>query len=195
MALCRRYVSGDRPAEALANLRALAEDSRHAVRDAVVFALCELAKADSMVSDLESWTDGYLPAAVAIEALTARRSLDQLRHPDGIVNVLDKAFSLVENAARSEQRSQGYRTLLETLSVAPAKVTDRFPTALAWLEGRAATSSPDLRGAIVRLMEHGTGHRRESMEQALAKSAPPRRDPRTYVGPTRQRGAKRRRPR
>lgn len=195
MALCSRYVAGDRPAEALAGLRALAEDSRHAVRDAVVFALCELAAGDAMVSDLEAWTDGYLPAAVAIEALTTRRTLDQLRRPDGLVTILDQAFSLIENAARSEKRSQGYRTLLETLSVAPAKVTDRFPVALAWLEGRAATSSPELRAAIVRLMQLGTGHRRESLERALTKSAPPRRDPRTYVGPTRQRGAKRNRPR
>jgi hypothetical protein len=193
MALARRYASGDRPEEALDSLRTLAEDPRHVVRDGVSVALCEAAAArgDSVAADLGSWMDGYLPAAVAIEALTSRRALDRLRRADLLVEILDRAFSLVEGAARADQRSQGYRTLLETLPLASARAINRFPAAIDWLEIRATTGSPDLRRAIEKLSEHGIG-RSESVEQALAKSAKPRRDPRTYVGPTRQRGSKRR---
>jgi hypothetical protein len=106
------------------------------------------------------------------------------------VAIMDRAFSLIESASRADQRSQGYRTLLETLSVAPFRATDRFAATLGWLEGRAATTVPDLRRSFEKLIRQSAGPR-ESIEQALAKSAKPRRDPRTYVGPTRQRGSKR----
>jgi hypothetical protein len=87
---------------------------------------------------------------------------------------------------------------VKSLSEAPARLLDRFPEAtLTWLESKAVTSDVALREALSDLLSkarsRGHGARSlEKLEQALAASAPPRRDPRTYVGPTRKRGAKRR---
>jgi hypothetical protein len=111
---------------------------------------------------------------------------------------LEEAFDLAERAPRADQRSQGYRLLVKSLADAPARLLDRFPQAtLAWLEGKAVTRDVDLRGALSDLVRqarsrgHGAGVL-SKLEQALAASAPPRRDPKTYVGPTRKRGARRR---
>jgi hypothetical protein len=192
MALGARYASGDRRAETLEALRALAEDPRHVVRAGVGLALGDaaMADADQLAADLTSWMDGYLPAAVAIEALTSRPVLDRLRRADVLVEILDAAFTLIEEAARADQRSQGYRALIDTLSAAPGRAIGRFPSAVDWLERRASTKNPILRGAIQTLLDRGI-RRSDGVELAFAQSAKPRRDPRTYVGPTRQRGRKR----
>jgi hypothetical protein len=196
--LAARFDVGTEPDAALAELRTLAEDPRHLIREGVAHALGEVApmRGDELVRLLGKWTDGYLSAAVALEAISARSWLDALRTPDEAVSRLDESFSLVENAPRADQRSQGYRTLMITLPAACAKILDRFPEAtVRWLEARAATDHVELREALGALASRARGHTVGELErfgQILQENAPPRRDPKTYVGPTRKRGARRR---
>jgi hypothetical protein len=187
-------------ADLMERLLLLAEDARHRVRDGVVRALVEASRArgDDLAALLSAWTGGYLGAAVALEALTTRAWLDRSRTADAILSRLEESFDLVERAPRADQRSQGYRLLVKSLAEAPAKLLDRFPAVtLAWLESKAATRDVALRAGLSDLLRsapsRGHGARSlEKLEQALAASAPVRRDPKTYVGPTRKRGARRR---
>jgi hypothetical protein len=198
--LAARVLAGTDPEVALAELRPLSEDPRHLIRESVERALAEMGhgKSEEIVALLTSWMDGYLSASVALEAATARTWLDALRSPDEILARLDETFALLEDAPRADQRSQGFRTLLKVMPEASARLMDRFPDAMVvWLESKAATDHVELREAlgdlIVRIRAHGhTQGKLESFERQFAESAPPRRDPKTYVGPTRKRGARRR---
>lgn len=186
-------------AKLMDRLRLLAEDSRHRIREGVCRALVEASRArgDDLADRLSTWTDGYLAAAVALEALTTRGWLDRAKSASVVISRLEEAFDLAERASRSDQRSQGYRLLVKSLTEAPARVLDRFPEAtLIWLESKAVTGDVELRAALSDLMSkarsRGHGARTlEKVEQVLAAHAPPRRDPKTYVGPTRKRGARR----
>jgi hypothetical protein len=196
--LAARFELGTKPEEALAELRTLAEDSRHLIREGVASALGEAARVrgEELVLLLAGWTDGYLPAAVALDAVSSRSWLDAVRTPDEAVSRLDECFSLAESAPRADQRSQGYRTLMITLPAACTRILDRFPEAtVRWLEARAATDHVELREALGELASRARGHTVGELErfgQILRENAPPRRDPKTYVGPTRKRGARRR---
>ena len=195
-----RFARGTPARAVLAALRELAEDPRHSVRGGVVTALVEMGHTggEEVADALASWSDGFLSASVALEAVSARTWLDGLRSHEAAIARLDEAFSLAHDASRSDQRSQGYRTLLKTLPEAAARIVDRFPdAAVAWLESRASTEHVELREAmgelVTRVLAHGHGlGKLERFEELFAQSAPPRRDPKTYVGPTRKRGAKRR---
>jgi len=200
LSLGARFLNGAKPAPLLRDMRLLAEDARHLVREAVVVALGEMGRSrgDELVPALASWTDGYLSATVALQALTQRHWLDAMKSPTDMLLRFDEAFSLVEAATRSDQRSQGYRALVKSLAEAPARAMDRFPDeTLAWIATRVATSDVELHATLGTYLEkarargHGPG-RLENVEGQLQAAAPPRRDPKTYVGPTRQRGAKRR---
>jgi len=191
----------ERPDAALiAQLRVLADDPRHRVRESVSRALVEASRArgDELLGLLSAWSDGYLGATVALEAVTARAWLDGTRSAKPVLSRLDEAFALAEQASRADQRSQGYRALVKELAEAPARLLDRFPReTLVWIESKASTPDVTLRAALLDLMRkaHLRGHGASSLEKvelALAESAPPRRDPKTYVGPTRKRGARRR---
>jgi hypothetical protein len=181
-------------------LRALADDPRHRVRESVVRALVEASRAhgDQIAHLLSAWTDGYLGATVALEALTARAWLDRSRSAQTALVRLEEAFRLAEEASRADQRSQGYRALVKALAETPGRLLDRFPReTLVWLESKAGTRDVALRESLSELLRtaRSRGHGASSLEkfeQVLAESAPPRRDPRTYVGPTRKRGARRR---
>jgi hypothetical protein len=196
-ALAARYAE-EPTGEPLVLLRAVAEDTRHLVREGAIAGLLAMAAARpvDLVPLLASWMDGYLASAVALAALGSRAWLDRLPRPDELLARLDQAFELLEGASRSDQRSQGYRTLLRAISDASAHFVARFPNATAErLAARAATAAPDLREALQRTIDEGrrqgqAGARFTEVERGLEASAPPRRDPRTYVGPTRQRGQK-----
>jgi hypothetical protein len=197
--LAVRFTSGVSAEAILGELRPLAEDSRHLVRSGAVAALAEMGRSagDGVVGALAAWTDGYLSASVALEAISTRSWLDALRSPEGALSRLDEAFSLVESAPRADQRSQGYRELLKTLPEASARLMDRFTDATTgWLESKASTEHVELREALEavarRVTSRGPGPGKlERFDKLFAESAPPRRDPKTYVGPTRQRGSRR----
>jgi hypothetical protein len=198
--LAARYVAEAERAATLETLRGLSEDPRHAVRDAVVRALLEMSRAasDDLLERLGLWTDGYLSASVALSALASRSWLDKIRSSRPLLTRFDEAFSLAQEAPRADQRSQGFRTLVKALSETPAAVMARFPAdTIGWLESRAATDNVDLRDSVEKLIKtartrgHAIGEL-EGVEQQLDASAKPRRDPKTYVGPTRRRGGRRR---
>jgi hypothetical protein len=179
---------------ALETLFELADEPRALVREGIVRALADFAHdlGDAALGLLGGFMTAYLPAAIALEAATTRRVLDRLRAPDALVSRLDEGFDLAEAAPRADQRSQGYRLLVHVLAEASARAMARFPVPVgAMLERRAATSSPDLRRSVERAAE--TCRRRDGLDgiaRALEGGAPARRDPRTYVGPTRNRGKK-----
>jgi hypothetical protein len=199
LALAARWQAGVDPRGAMADLQAMAEDVRHLVRESVVLALRQLAheRLEALLDDVAGWMDGYLQASVVLQAIGDRAVLDAARDPAPIVARLDEAFSLAEGAPRSHQRSQGFRTLVHALAEAAVPVLARFPDAgSAWLSSRATTKLPELREAIEAVLAkvRRAGRldaRVEEVARALDGSAPPRRDPTTYVGPTRGRGKKR----
>lgn len=199
LALAARWKANVDRGGAMARLQVLAEDDRRPVRDAVVVALRSMASSaeDAFFENLAAWMDGYLQAATVLDALSDRHVLDGLTNPEPVLDLLDRAFVLAESAPRAHQRTQGYRVLVRVLGEAPAAIMTRFPDKVAaWLADRATTKSKDLRESIERGIERArkAGHgeaRVEEVARALEESAPPRRDPLTYVGPTRGRGRKR----
>src|SRR5579859_3557513 len=196
--LAARFAAGAAASDVvLAELRPLAEDSRHLVREGVVRALVEMGRtaSDALVGDLATWTDGYLSASSALLAIGARSWIDAQRSAEPVIARLDESFALAENAPRADERSQGYRELLKVLPDVAARVMDRFPEKTAeWLESKAGTEHVDLREALENLASaaRARGHapgKLERFERLFDASAPPRRDPKTYVGPTRKRGS------
>ena len=106
--------------------------------------------------------------------------LDRIHGSEADVSaLLDEGFDLAENASRSDQRSQGYRALVEALSDAPATIMNRFgdPTA-AWLERRAGTQVPELREAIERASAKArtSGHGSSRVADIKLRSRPARKN-------------------
>jgi hypothetical protein len=185
-------------ANVLLALQPFAEDPRTHVRGAVLHALREVldAHTDDAVESLKSWTDGYLQACAALDAMAEPLVMQHLKQPDRIVQRLDESFDLLDRAPRSHERSQGYRALMRAIGATPAVVGRRFPVEVGkWLLQRAGTQNPELREAIASTIHkmRGAGVRHgdvEQAERALEASRPAPRDPRSYVGPTRGRGTK-----
>jgi hypothetical protein len=183
---------------ALAPLQRFAEDARRHVRDAAVAALREAVTAHGAlaVSVLVCWTDGYLQADAALRAMTAPEALEALHRPAELLERLGEAFRLAEAAPRAHERSQGWRALVRTWPGAAARVARRFPAETpAWIAQRAVTQVPALREAIARCLDamRAAGVREcdvAAVRAAIARSERAPRDPRSDVGPTRERGAK-----
>lgn len=180
---------------ALQVLQGYVEDGRRHVRGSVHVALAEVLKehGDAAVAAFASWTDGYLQAEAVLRALTLEEAERAVRDAQGLIARLDEAFQLAEKAPRSHERSHGYRALVRALGDVPARIGKRFASqVLAWLEARAATRVPELRDALqqatAKLRKAGArAGDVQAVQQALDAAEPPRRDPRSYVGPTRKR--------
>src|SRR6185312_6938293 len=136
MAFVYRSLPGDkarrsspRAAEALADLQELAEDPRKQVRDGIVEALrLRLAALGTpAVVDLAAWTDGYLQAHVALEAMADRTWLTTISTAEDILARLDEAFVLADRSPRSAERSQGMRTLRQGMPSQIVTFAARFP--------------------------------------------------------------------
>lgn len=176
-------------------LEALAGDTRKVVRDGVVGALIGLAPREDLAARFVSWTDGFLQAAVAIEALADRAVLDRVSDPEDVIARLDEALTLAEDAPRAAERSQGRRRLLEILEISIPRIAPRFPAVLDWFVKRSATKNPEihaaLEAALLRFGSSGLDNTAlDPLRRALDASIPPRRDPNSYRGPTRGRGRK-----
>jgi len=180
-------------------LEAAAEDLRFRVRDEVPRALARIGavRGEPLVEEVAPWMDGFFQAAAVLVAATDNGWLSTIHSPDALVRRLDEAFELARGADRAAERYPGYKSLVDALSVAPgvfaarfgAPVFDRLVT---W----STVKEPKLREAITRSIGGTRLSKRfgpdvARVEAALAGSAPTRRDPLTYVGPTRQRGKKR----
>jgi len=178
-----------------------ADDLRFRVRDAVVEALGKIGGVggDTLALDVAPWMDGYFHAAAVLRALANENWLPEL-HDVGIVTMrLDEAFTLARNAPRAAARYPGRKALIEALSVSPGLIAGRFGVPIfELLEKWAAVDDPELREIIVTILgsKNLTARYRDDVNRvkaALKSSAPSVRDPRTIVGPTRKRGAKRNR--
>jgi hypothetical protein len=182
---------------ALGLLHDAADDLRYRVRDEVCAALARLGETfgDKVIPALDGWMDGYFHAAAVLTALGDRRFESKLASPELTLDLLDKAFALAKNAERAAARYPGYKALLEVLGKTPATLASRFGVpAFARLEVWATAKDPVLRDIVARNLQGKSGHRfadaATRVKAVLEKTTPERRDPRTYVGPTRGRGRK-----
>ncbi len=199
-ALASRIQAGFDERDSFAALEGLAEDARKVVRDGVVAALERLAthkKADAgaLLTKLDPWSQGFLQAAVVLEAFSRRTVLDQLHEGEGLVSFFNAAADLVENASRAEERSQGRRRLLEVIEQSLPPAAMRFPAVMSWFVQRGASQQPELRLALEHALDRlrklgGDDAALDPIRQAIDASAPPLRDPTHYKGPTRGRGRK-----
>jgi hypothetical protein len=199
LALEARALAGVDPRGADLGLQEIAEDPRNLVRIGVVEALrLRIARAgEAAVTGLAAWTDGYLQAHVALEALAHRPTLDALPEGAPVLERLEEAFALADEAPRAADRSQGVRTLRAGL---PAQITAfaaRFPGTLAWLEVRARASRPESREIIaeaIRALRRSQLSDAEAgrLSGALDASAPVPRDAARLVQGTRKRSKGRR---
>lgn len=195
-AFAARLVAGLDARGSAAALSDLASDVRKVVRDGVVAALvASSARLDLL--QVPELREGFLAKSVLLEALSMRVVCDRVTSPDELVALLDAAATEVVDAPRSAERSQGRRRLLEALGEALPSFF-RFPEVRTWLVGAAKTESPELREALERAVsavqrQGASNADLDPVRAALDDSAPKRRDPLSYKGPTRGRGRKRER--
>lgn len=178
-----------------------ADDMRFRVRETVMAGLAEIGarRGDKLVVALSGWTDGFFHAAAVVGALSDTSWLSQIKSPDNVLARLDEAFVLARDATRAADRYPGHKALLDALNKTPAHVAARFGVPVFDLLVRwSVAKDPPLREVV----ENGVRGTRLAgrfaneiarVRAALAATEPTRRDPRSYVGPTRGRGAKRRR--
>ncbi|WP_437534135.1 hypothetical protein WME79_08560 [Sorangium sp. So ce726] len=143
----RRGKGGFDPLEALEEL---AEDPRRVVRDGVVAALRAViaARGDAVVGELSSWTDGYLQAYVALEALAERTLLARLSAGAEVVGRLEEAFVLSDRSPRADERLQGLRLLRQGMPAQIAAFAGRFPEVVRWIEEKTQAERPESRDVV-----------------------------------------------
>lgn len=180
--------------EALEALQELADDTHGTIRIGVIDAVRTLLAADlaTTMNDLLAWTDGFLQAHVALEALTDRKILVNVSSPQAILDLLEPAFRLADEAPRAADRWQGVRLLRSGLPSQIAAFVSRFSELYAWVTERAAATRPETREVIERTAEALTRAQFrksevDALREALGKSAKPPRDPSRIVHGTRKR--------
>jgi hypothetical protein len=197
-ALGARAASDATAMRALATLHDCAEDLRFRVRDEVADALARIgeARGEALVHDLASWMDGYFHAAAVLRALGDKRWLTKIAAAGIVLERLDEAFELAKGAPRATARYPGFKSLIDALCVTPVEAAARFGVPVFDLLARWGTvKDPALREVVEKVLASPRFAGRLSEEARRARASltatePPRRDPRTYVGPTRGRGRK-----
>ncbi len=183
----------------LVRLHTLADDPRFRVRDAVVATLVRLGtvRQVQLLDDVQPWMDGYHHAAAVILAIAHEPFLHAVDRYESIEARLEEAFMLLENAPRAAARYPGHKHLVDAMSNTPRILAARFGVPVFdQLVKWTRTKDPDLR-AIIEANLTGTrlvGRYRSEIERvkaALAKTAPPVRNPDHNFGPHRSRGKKR----
>ncbi|MFO0616606.1 MAG: hypothetical protein U0414_28695 [Polyangiaceae bacterium] len=194
-ALAARASDRKDPSGAMKKLHDAADEIDKAARDAVIAALSEVitARGDEVVPKLAAFTDGFLHAYVALEALTARKALDAVKDGVEVTARLDEAFALADTSSRADERAQGVRLLREGLPAHVARLAARFPEARAWLEERLVVERPESRdvigAALVALRRAGLPEAEaERLVADFEKHSPVRRDAARVVEGTRKRG-------
>jgi len=199
-ALVARIERKKRAEEGWEILEDLAANELHTVRDGVVQALTRLAaSSESWTSKLltrfASWTDGYLQGSVALDVLTQKGVLARMADPAELQQRLQECFDQAVDAPRSAARSQGRRRLIEVLGQVIPTLAQRFPTILDWFAEHADSKDPAIKEALetalARLEKLSLPSTSlDPIRAALDGARGARRDPTTYVGPTRGRGRK-----
>jgi hypothetical protein len=200
-ALGARAASDAGAMRALATLHDCADDLRYRVRECVAHALARIgeARGEALAHDLASWMDGFFHASAVLMALSDPAWLAKIASHDIVIARFDEGFTLAKDAARAAARYPGYKALVDVLGVAPSIAAARFGVPIFDMLARwAAVKEPVLREAIAKNLAGPKLAGRFAPEitrvhAALEATAPVRRDPTTYVGPTRGRGRKGRR--
>ena len=193
-----RALAGFDPKGADQAMQELGEDS--AVHGTLVDVLRErlAARGEAALEGLAAWTDGYLQAHVALEALADRDVLS--RFGDGaaplIVARLDEAFRLADKSSRAADRSQGVRTLRRQLPRQVTLLAARFSPVLAWVETKLASKRPETREVVAGIIEalrkaDLSKAATNELRAALEATAKPPRDPSRIIKGMRGRGKKR----
>lgn len=184
-----------RTAEALADLQHIAEDARHLVRIGVVEAvrLRLDALGEPAVDELAAWTDGYLQAHIALEALADKILLTKLPSAEPVLARLEEAFTLADASPRAAERTQGMRVLRQGLPQQIATFAARYPETIAWLESKTAMARPETREVVagaISVMRRAviSDVEAQRLSGLLEASAKPRRDAAKVVQGTRKRG-------
>jgi hypothetical protein len=170
------------------------DESEKERRDAVTHALEDVlaVRADEAVERLLPHADGYLHLHVLLTATTTPRVLTALKSAAPLLACIEAAFQMVIEAPRSAERSQGYRTLAESLPRQIATGAKRFVELSDWVAAKAETTDNPQARAILDaaindlrplLGEADTDRLRHSLEG----SAKPARDPSRIVQGTRKR--------
>jgi hypothetical protein len=172
-----------------------ADEPRKSARDAVIDAvsIVLVARGEEAVPLLAAYTDGYLHAYVALEALTRRVVLDRLTSPAELLLRLGEAFDLADVSPRAAERSQGVRLLREGFPGQISRTAHRFEEVLDWLEIQLAKKRPETRQVLEETL---VALRKASLSEAAtarlravhAASAPIPRDLARIVQGTRKRG-------
>ncbi|MBL9024866.1 MAG: hypothetical protein JNL21_21900 [Myxococcales bacterium] len=174
-------------------LHDLADDSVKERRDAVADALADAVAAvgDDAARLLVRFTDGFLHAHVALEALTQERSLARLSSADEIVARFSEAFDLADTATRSADRSQGLRILREGMPAQIARAVPRFGELVSFVEERTTRERPETREVVAKTisaLRRVIGESRaDRLRAQLAASDKPLRDAARVVHGTRKR--------
>ncbi len=183
-------------AAAIDLLHQCADDLRWRVRADVASALMRIGAVhgEELVREFEKWTDGYFHASAVLKSLTNKQFLSRCTSAAEVCSRLDESFKLAENAPRAAARYPGYKALLEDLASAPAIVAQHFGVPVFdEIERWAATKHPVLREVVEKnvaskQLQGRYSEELDRVQRALNASKPARRDPTTYVGPTRGRG-------
>lgn len=167
-----------------------AEDLRFRVRDMVPIAIAHVGKRhpDWTLRNLAPWMDGFFHAAAVLRAVAEPEFLRVVRDSEQLLARLGEAFATAANANRAAARYPGFKALLDAFVLAVPPIATRFPAqTIELLDGLVAkTSDPVLREVIERAAR--ASKNAEQVLRTLERTVPPRRDPRTDVGPTRRRG-------
>lgn len=131
-------------------LTAIAEDGRHHVRAGLVAALRMRldAMGEAALRDLASWTDGYLHAHLALEALADKAILAKISDGAEVVARLEEAFSLADDSPRAAERSQGIRVLRQGMPAQIAVFAGRYPEVVRWLADKTKVQRPESREVV-----------------------------------------------
>lgn len=190
----------------------LAADERVPVRLATGQALIELAArkgADALVAEAEGWLareDRELrwgSLAVACDVMAERRALDGLADRARWLALLAALLDDVADAPRAAERSDARRRVTAALPAPIALAAQAFrgtPSGIAWLDEQCRRARQvDVRGvldhALERLRKRGASEGTETLrglQEALASSAKPPRDPARIREGLTGRGKKRR---
>lgn len=177
----------------LGRLHDLSDEPLKERRTIVVEALADLiaSSGDDVAEALSIFTDGFLHAVVALEALTDQRSLAKLSKPDALIARFSEAFDLADDASRAADRAQGVRILRESMPAQIARAIVRFGELETFVEERATRERPETRevvastiAALRRVLGEAGADR---LRKTHAASAKPPRDPSRIVKGTRKR--------
>lgn len=175
----------------------LAGDERAPVRIATGQALVELATkkgADALVREATAWLaheDRELrwgSLAIVCDVLAERRALDALVDRESWLTLLSAMLDDVADAPRASERSDARRRITAALPAPIALAAQSFratPSGIAWLEAECVRAKhvevrTVLEHALEKLRKRGASEKAETLQalqQALASSAKPPRDP------------------